>query len=382
MSFAVLCLCQFVGICAYEMGTPYVPALLSSMGVSGSAALMRWSGWADAATLALGLLATPYWARLGDARSRKLMLLRAHLGLAVALLALSFARSPLQVVLGRALQGMLAGITAATLAVVSEDEKASSLMGWLQSSYLAGALVGPFLGAAVLRVAAPAAVFQTGAVLCLASLVGTALFVREPRRDVAHAHAGSGEPDVSAFRAAGAAAAWIFAWRALEDPVLPVYVRQLAGDGGAWALWIAVVLGASRLTAMVSAPIWGRWADRVGPEAVLKAAIVGSSALTLAQLLARGPLELTVVRALLGVFTGAIATSVYSGVVRRFPGRHRGEAVAYAVTGGRLGDCVGNAGGGILAGAAGVPGLFVAMGAGLLTSLLVLGRRGEAEAGA
>jgi MFS family permease len=364
MNFAALCLCQFVGISAYEMGTPYIPALLTSLGVSGTGPLLRWSGWADAATLALGLLATPYWARLGDKTGRKRMLVRAHLGLGAALFVLSRARTPLQVVLGRAAQGALAGITAATFAVVSEDDRASSRMAWLQSSCLAGALAGPFLGAAVLRFARPAAVFSAGGALCVVSLLGTALFISEPERP----QAPPAKSRVPALGAAGAVAAWIFAWRALEDPVLPVYVRSLVGDGH-WALWTAVVLGASRATAMLAGPPWGRLADRVGPGRVLRAAVCGASALTLAQLLARNAFQLTLVRGALGLFTGAIAANVYASAISRVPGPHRGEAVAVAVTGGRLGDCLGNAGGGVLAAAAGVPGLFAATGLGLLTSL-------------
>ncbi|MBI3299254.1 MAG: MFS transporter [Elusimicrobia bacterium] len=374
MSLLALCLCQLAAICAYEMGTPFIPALLASMGVSETGALMRWTGWADAAALGLGLFSTPFWARLGDARGRKLMLLRAHLGLGAALFAVSLARTPLEVVLARALQGALAGVTAATLAAVSEEERASSRMGWVQSSCLAGAFIGPFLGALVLRFAAPAAVFRAGAVLCLLSLLATALFVGEPARKAAEV--AEPLPPARGFGAAGALAAWIFAWRALEDPVLPVYARQLAGESS-WALWMAVILGASRLTAMLSAPAWGRWADRLGPERVLRAAVCGTAALTLAQLLARGPLELALVRAALGLFAGAIATCVYAEAVGRVPGRRRGEAVALAVTGGRLGDCVGSAGGGVLAAAAGVPGLFAAMGAGLLSSLLLIRRPPE-----
>lgn len=372
MSLSLLCLCQFVGIAAFEMGTPYVPARLSELGVSGTAALVRWSGWAQAVTLILSIVCTPLWARLGDARGRKAVLVRAHAGLALSLLWLSFARTPLELLCARALQGLLAGITAAALALVSEDERASSRMAWLQSCSLTGALAGPFLGAWLLRGMEVAEVFRAGAALCGVSTL-LAVFLSEPNRSASAQI--EARPSARAFAGAGSLAAWVFAWRALEDPVLAVYVRELTPSGGDWALWTATVLGASRLTAILAGPWWGRWSDRFGPEGPLRLAVWGAALLTVAQVATTGPASLALVRAALGVFTGALAPSVYALTALRFPPETRGQAVAFATSGARLGDCLGNAAAAPIVAAVGIPGLFAAMGAGLLGSIPLLRKR-------
>lgn len=93
----------------------------------------------------------------------------------------------------------------------------------------------------------------------------------------------------------------------------------------------------------------------------------GAGVLTAAQGLAPSPLALTVIRALLGLFAGALLTALYAAAVERAPAQRRGEAIAYTSSGARLGKAVGTAGAGLLA-AAGMSGMFLVDGAGLLAA--------------
>src|SRR5690606_30693134 len=131
------------------------------------------------------------------------------------------------------------------------------------------------------------------------------------------------------------------------------------------ALWAGVAIGAARATALVSGPLWGRLVDRHGADTSLRWCLLGAGVLTAAQGLAPSPLALTVIRALLGLFAGALLTALYAAAVERAPARRGGAALASPSGGARRGKAVGTAGAGPLAAAAGMSGMFVIAGAGL-----------------
>lgn len=362
-----VCAGQFLGLCAVDMGMPFLPSLLGGMGVRGDADLVLWTGWAQAAAFVLSVLVTPLWGRLGDARGRRKMLVRANFGLALALLCLAGASSPWEVVAARALQGALAGLVPAALALLAEGSDSATRLAWARSAALAGALVGPFLGGALLPLVGAAWLFRIGALLSVASGLLVWLLadeVRPPASPTAPAAAGA------QWMAPGLLAVWVMGWRAVEDPVLAVYIQNLTPPGGDWALWVGVCLGAARLTALVSGPLWGRYLDRHGAERSMRAVLVGAALLTAAQALAPDPLWLAAIRALLGVFSGALVTAMYAAAVARSAPERRGEAIGYTSSGVRLGTALGNAGAGLLAAGLGLPGMFALTGASLLAAAL------------
>lgn len=361
-----VCAGQFLGLCAVDMGMPFLPTHLGGMGVRGDADLVRWTGWSQAAAFVLSVIVTPLWGRLGDARGRRTMLVRANFGLAVALLFLAGASTPWQVVVARSLQGALAGLVPSALALLAEGSDSASRISWARSAALAGALVGPFLGGALLPVVGAEGLFRLGAVLSVASGLVVWALADEVRPQPAVAAPPSG----ARWLAPGLMAAWVMGWRAVEDPVLAVYIQRLTPPGGDWAMWVGVCLGAARLTALVSGPLWGRYLDRHGADRSMRAVLIGAALLTAAQAVAPDPLSLAVIRALLGLFSGALVTALYAAAVERSGPERRGEAIGYTSSGVRLGTALGNAGAGFLAAGLGLPGMFALMGAGLLAAAI------------
>jgi MFS family permease len=359
-----------LGIVAYEMGTGYLPALIGDMKVGGTPEIMYWTGLAQSAGFFISLFSTPYWARVGESLGRKAMVIRAHLGLAISLLWISLARTPTELVVARTLQGMLAGITAAAVCAVAEDEDAPYRISWLHSSTLIGAIIGPFIGAACLTRWPTRSVFSIGSGLCLAS--SAVAFLLMPERRAPNVSQKTKVPThlPSLKRLIPyAMAVWVFACLAMEDPVLSIYTKQLCGPSLNWMFWTAAVLSASRLTAALSAPLWGRLATTLGPTAVLHMALCGSGLLALGQVFASDPFGLMTIRALFGIFAAAIATSIYSLAAKDASPERKGRVTAMTYSAGRLGESLGNALGGGAAYTFGMRGLFVGMGAGLLAAV-------------
>src|ERR1700760_1820339 len=76
---------SFTTIIAMTLLLPFLPIYVEQLGVSDHAAIVQWSGVAYGATFFAAALVAPLWGRLADRYGRKLMLIRASFGMAVAM---------------------------------------------------------------------------------------------------------------------------------------------------------------------------------------------------------------------------------------------------------------------------------------------------------
>ncbi len=367
-AFYALCLCQLLSIAGLEMGIVFLPAYFADLGVRGSADILRWTALANLVTFLASLLCTPLWGRLGDRIGHKKMLVRAHLGMAVALAFMSCARTPLEAVLARVVHGALAGLTPAAMALVSDGRRSAQRISWVQTSVTAGAMVGPLLGSFLLAPVGASGLYLAGAVIAALSAAMVGWLARETPR------APASPRSLSRVNWLGPAslAAWVLLWRSLEDTVLPVYLQEVGGAN--WALWVGVALTGSRLAAMLATPLWGLLAQRFGSTRVLAFSLVGAGCLTLAQLLASSLAVLGLVRFLLGALRGGILPCLYSASAEAAAPNCRGQAIAWTASGVRLGKTLGNLAAPVLVVSLGFSGLFACMGLGLLLALPALPR--------
>src|SRR5258707_14550605 len=74
---------SFTTIVAMTLLLPILPLYVEELGVSDHAAIVQWSGVAYGATFLTAALTAPLWGKLADLYGRKLMLIRASLGMAV-----------------------------------------------------------------------------------------------------------------------------------------------------------------------------------------------------------------------------------------------------------------------------------------------------------
>lgn len=94
-------------------------------------------------------------------------------------------------------------------------------------------------------------------------------------------------------------------------PFTPLYVQQLGvEDAGHAAAWAGFVGGAAGLTMTLSAPLWGRLADRVGRKLMLLRAMLAGSVVVGLMGLVSEPWELLVLRLLQGALTGTVPAAM------------------------------------------------------------------------
>jgi len=143
---------QFLVTMATTLGMTFIPFYLEKdpfLAVTSEADRVFYTSLILAGPFFTTLIATPFWGWMGDRTGHKKQVLRAIVGLGITQLLMGFATSPIQLVLIRMLQGMVSGVIAANLGLLSAitpEEHQGRAISILQSSNTVGLVLGPMIG--------------------------------------------------------------------------------------------------------------------------------------------------------------------------------------------------------------------------------------------
>jgi len=171
---------------SYTMLIPFLPMyLINELGVTSDNVNM-WSGIIFSVTFIVSAVMAPIWGKLSDKKGRKLMAVRAGVGLAITYFICGIVSSPIQLMFARILQGFAAGLWPAELAIMSSyapKEKLGFCMGVMQGALTAGGVIGPLLGGVLASVfGMRVSFFISAGALALITLI-TLIFIKEPPRE-------------------------------------------------------------------------------------------------------------------------------------------------------------------------------------------------------
>ena len=176
---------SFTTIVAMTLLLPFLPLYVEQLGVHDQAAIVQWSGVAYGATFFTAALCAPLWGRMADRYGRKLMLIRASLGMAVAMSLIGMAHNVWQLVALRLLAGFLGGYASgSTVLVATQTPKARSgwALGMLSSGVMAGNLAGPLIGGGLPPLIGIRATFWLAGGVIFLTFLATTFLIREERR--------------------------------------------------------------------------------------------------------------------------------------------------------------------------------------------------------
>ncbi len=358
-------------IMAMTLLLPFLPLYVQELGVRDRAAVVQWSGIAYAATFLVSALCQPLWGHLADRYGRKLMLMRASLGMAVGMSLVGLVGNVWQLVAVRALIGLLGGYASGSTVLVATQtprERTGWALGVLASGVMAGNLVGPLVGGVLPELVGIRSTFFLAAGVIFVSFVLTVTLVREdprPRR-VAGAAAGpdgwAAIPDrlpVLAMLATGLLL--MFANMSVE-PIITVYVAQFE-PAARVTTWSGVVMSATALGSILSASRMGRLADRVGHWRVVTGSLLASAVLLLPQAFVTAGWQLVALRFLLGLALGGLLPCIAAVIRHAVPDRVAGRILGYSVSAQYAGQVAGPVAGGFVGGHLGMRAVFLATGA-------------------
>ena len=404
---------SFTTIVGMTMLVPYLPVYIRQLGVSDDSAVVHWSAVCFGATFLASALCAPLWGVLGDRYGRKPMLVRAGVGMCVAIALTGLAQDVWQLFFLRLLTGVLGGFASGSMILVADQTPAhrrAQAIGFLTSGVMAGNLAGPILGGTIPELVGPRLMFAlTGGLIGIAALA-VIIGLRSPQRGSPQPeqepvpstpvhieaslcstseapHSGVRPPARIVSRAGGRAQLWLliavaslitFASMSVE-PFITVFMGQLP-DAQSPAGWAGVALSATAAGTMLSGPLLGRIADVRGTRAVLISSLVVAAAFAAAQFFAASAVMLVVLRFCLGLAVGGLAPAVTAAIRERASADRVGRLLGFTVSAQYAGQVAGPLFGAWVATGAGMREAFLASGAVLgiaavIVSFALRGRR-------
>ncbi len=112
-------------------------------------------------------------------------------------------------------------------------------------------------------------------------------------------------------------------------PILTLYVRDLAGNASNIAFISGMIASVPGVAALLSAPRLGKLGDRIGPEKILIAALILSVLLLIPMSFVQNPLQLGILRFLLGAADGALLPAVQTLLVYNASNQIAGRVFSY-----------------------------------------------------
>lgn len=382
---AALWVAQVVAECAFSFALPFIPLYVQELGVADPQRAGVWAGLMSGGfALVMGLMG-PVWGVVADRYGRRLMIQRALFGACIVIGAMAIVRSPEQLFALRLAQGAVTGLVAATSTVVSlavPKERLASALGLMQTALFVGNALGPLLGGVVSDAIGFRAAFALTGGLFLGSGLLVTLCVAEPPRA-----APAGPPTAQGGNPlAGGRGGWrdILGRRELlavlgmmilirfanfaPNPVLPLFIRDLAGDPARLATTAGLVVAATGVASLVSALLTGQLADRFGRRATLLACLIAAAALGPLHAAVGSVWQLLALRVATGLALGGMMPVVQAIFTELTPPHRRGVAFGILSTASSIGLGGGPVAGSLIAARYGVPAVFVAM-----TPLFILG---------
>ena len=310
-----------------------------------------WSGLTFSVTFLVSAIVSPMWGSLADRKGRKLMLLRAPLGMAVAILLQAFATNVWQLFILRAVMGLTSGYIPNAMALVASQvprERSGWALSTLSTAQISGVIVGPLLGGYMADTLGLRMVFYVTAALLMVSFLVTLFLIKEGARpNISKADRLSGKAVFASLPYPKLMISLFVTTMVIQlcngsvGPILALFIKHLSPESNNIAFISGFIAAVPGISALISAPRLGKLGDRIGTARVLMATLIFAVILFFAMSWVTSPLQLAVLRFLLGFADGAMLPAVQTLLVKYSSDQVTGRIFGYNQSFMYLGNVVG-----------------------------------------
>lgn len=299
---------------------PFMALYVQSLGVKGNAVELFTGLAVGISALASGLVA-PIWGRLADQYGRRIMMIRASIVMTFTMSALAFVPNVWWLLAMRLLNGIFAGYIPNSTALIASQiprDKSGYALGILSTGMIGGSLIGPSIGGFFAQLVGMKNVFLiTGIVLLLVTIL-TIFFVQENFTPIERVDLLSTREVFDRVSNRHILYGLFITSFVLQltvqsvAPILPLYIRQLNGHSGNIFMISGFIVSAVGVSEMLSSGTLGKLGDKIGSHRLIIIGLIYSLIVYIPMAFAKTPLQLGVLRFLLGFGSGALVPSVNS----------------------------------------------------------------------
>ncbi|HCL5923403.1 TPA: multidrug efflux MFS transporter [Citrobacter amalonaticus] len=361
--------CFFTGLAISQI-LPFLPLYISQLGVNSHEALSMWSGLTFSVTFLISAIVSPLWGSLADRKGRKLMLLRASLGMAIAILLQAFATNVWQLFLLRGIMGLTSGYIPNAMALVASQvprERSGWALSTLATAQISGVIGGPLMGGFIADHVGLRPVFFITAMLLIVSFMVTLFLIKEGvRPTLKKSERLSGKAVFASLPYPVLVISLFFTTLVIQlcngsiSPILALFIKSMAPDSNNIAFLSGLIASVPGVSALISAPRLGKLGDRIGTERILMATLICAVVLFFAMSWVTTPFQLGVLRFLLGFADGAMLPAVQTLLVKYSSDQITGRIFGYNQSFMYLGNVAGPLMGATVSAMAGFRWVFIA----------------------
>lgn len=372
----VLWFCTFVAGMAFSEIMPFLSLFVSQLGDFTKAQITFYSGLAFAADYAISAISAPLWGIIADKKGRKIMLLRASLGMAVAMGLMGFVTNVWQLVALRALQGVFAGFISNAQALVASQtprKYSGRALSTLITGAVSGQLFGPVIGGLLAQLFSIRNTFFITAGLLMVAFLLSLFFVQEHFKPVAHhREPGDSRNPLAAFQNPRliivmlCSTAIVQFGNASIAPIISLYVRELMHYRGPITVVAGIIAALPGISNIFSAPRLGRYGDQHGSGKVLLFGYIFAVIMYFPQGIVTSVVALGILRFAIGISDGALYTEIQTVLTKNTPVHLTSTIFSYNQSFQAIGNMFGALLGGLVAGWFNYNAVFI------MTALLLL----------
>lgn len=365
----------FMAGIGFSLVMPFMSLYIDTLGNYSTAQLNFWSGLTFSSTFLVTTLISPWWGKLADQKGRKLMLLRASLGMAIVISLMGCVTSVYQLVALRLLQGIFSGYISNATALVATGtpkEKSGQVLGTLATGSVTGTLLGPLLGG----ISASAfgyrpTFFITGIILFFVFLLSL-FFVQEKFVPVKKENMVSAKQIFKDLKYPHVVIGMFVTTMIIQasnnsiSPIISLYIRQLLHGHGNVTLISGIIASIPGIATLIAAPRFGRLGDKIGSERILAIGLGFAILVYIPMAFVTNVWQLAALRFLIGISDACLLPAVQALITKYSPHQAAGRIFSYNQSFQATGNVVGPMIGSSVSSAFGYRGVF------LSTSLLVL----------
>ncbi len=372
----VLWFCTFVAGMAFSEIMPFLSLFVSQLGDFTKAQVTFYSGLAFAADYAISAISAPLWGIIADKKGRKIMLLRASFGMAVAMGLMGLVTNVWQLIALRALQGVFAGFISNAQALVASQaprKYSGRALSTLITGAVSGQLFGPVIGGFLAQLFSIRNTFFITAGLLLVAFLLCLFFVQEHFKPVEH-HRNPGESrnPLAAFQNPRliimmlCSTAIVQFGNASIAPIISLYVRELMHYKGPITVVAGIIAALPGISNIFSAPRLGRYGDHHGSGKVLLFGYIFAVIMYFPQGIVTSVVALGILRFAIGISDGALYPEIQTVLTKNTPVNLTSTIFSYNQSFQAIGNMLGALLGGLVAGWFNYNAVFI------MTALLLL----------
>ncbi|WP_125708864.1 MFS transporter [Lacticaseibacillus porcinae] len=377
----VLWFCTFVAGIAFSEIMPFLSLYVSQMGSFTKQQLTFWSGAIYAVTFLVTAIVSPLWGSLADRTGRKVMLIRASLGIAVSMTIMGFCSNVWALFFARLFQGFFAGYIPNAQALVASQtprKHAGAALGTLVTGSVSGTLFGPIVGGVLAQVFSIRNTFFITAGLLVIVCLMSAFMVTESFQP---------QPKTAGTKQKGllkqvadpkliiillVSTMIVQTGNASISPIIALYIKELMHGVGPITVVAGIIAALPGISNILAAPRLGRYGDRHGSGRVLIGCYLFAVVVYFPQGFIGSVIGLGILRLFVGISDAGLFPTIQTLLTKNTPANVTSAIFSWNQSFQALGNMFGALLGGAIAGVFDYNVVFMSTALLLLINLIVL----------